>query len=47
MEVKIICTNFVLMNFIIPFGVSGDFTRCINVQKSTYNYFWKHTIVVH
>ena len=39
MEVKIICANFVLMDFINPFGVSGDVTRYINMQISTYIYF--------
>ena len=47
MEVKIICANFVLMDFIKYFGVSGDVMGYINVQISTYIYFWKHTIVVH
>ena len=46
MEVKIICANFVLMDFINPFGVSFDFMGYINMQISTYLYFWKHTIVV-
>ena len=46
-EVKIIYANFVLMDLINPFGVSGDVTVYINMQRSTYIYFWKHTIVVH
>ena len=47
MEVKIIYANFVFMDLINPFGVSGDVTGYINIQLSTYLYFWKHTIVVH
>ena len=39
MEVKIICENFVLMDLINEFGVSGDFTGEINMQISTYIYF--------
>ena len=34
MEVKIICANFVLVDFINPFGVSGDVTRYINMHNS-------------
>ena len=33
MEVKIICTNLVFMDFIEPFGVNGDVTRYINMQN--------------
>ena len=33
MEVNIICANFVFMDFINPFGVSGDFIGCINLFK--------------
>ena len=40
------CEKFVLMDFINSFGVSADVTRYINIQRSTYIYFWKHTIVV-
>ena len=47
MEVKIICANFVLMDFINPFCVSVDVTGYINIQISTYLYFCKHTVVVH
>ena len=47
MELNIICENFVLMDLINPFGVSGDVTGYINMQISTYLYFWKHTIGVH
>ena len=32
MEVKILCPNFVLMDFINPFGVSGDGTSYINIK---------------
>jgi len=38
MEVKIICENYVLMDFINPFGV-GDLKGYINIQISTYIYF--------
>ena len=31
MEVKVICENFVLMDFINAFGVSGDDTGYINI----------------
>ena len=47
MEVNIICENFVFMQLINPFGVSGYATGYINMQRSTYLHFWKHTIVVH
>ena len=46
MKVKIICANFVLMDFINPFGDSTDVIGHINIQRSTYLYFAKHTIVV-
>ena len=41
MEVKIICENFVLMDFINPFGFIGDVTRYINIQISTFFTFGK------
>ena len=44
MEVNIIYENFVLMDLINPFGVSGDVIGYINIQISTYIYFWKHTM---
>ena len=47
MEVNIICENFVLIDFINPFGVSGDSTGYINIQRPTYLLFWKDKIVVH
>ena len=47
MKLKIICENFVLMDFINPFGISGDVMGYINIQRTTYFYFWKHAIVVH
>ena len=47
MEINIICENFILMDLINHFGVSGDFVGYINMQVYTYIYFWKHTIVVH
>ena len=33
MALKIICTNFVFMDFINPFGVSGDIIGYINMHN--------------
>ena len=33
MEVKIICTNLVFLDLTNPFGVSGVFTRYINMHN--------------
>ena len=33
MEVNIICTNLVFMDFINPFGFSGDVTGYINMHN--------------
>ena len=35
-ELYIFYVNFVLMDFINPFGFTGDVTRYINIQISTY-----------
>ena len=34
MEVKIICANFVFMDLINPFSVSGDFIGYINMHNT-------------
>ena len=40
MEVKIICRNFVFMDLINPFGISGDVTRYININNPHLFTFW-------
>ena len=40
MEVKMICTNFVFVDLINPFGVSGDVIGYINMHNPCLFTFW-------